>query len=133
MRNTKKCNKIKTILSLEYNACVNYTSEGFAEKVFHLHVRLNGDWNELYFRNYLIEHKEVAKEYARLKQSLKIQYEHNRDVYTVNLSTGVKGRFVGIYLIEGTKKQIEELILSLAYNEENKKIKDEFYRNLQKL
>lgn len=59
-----------------------YTPEGFAEKVFHLHVRYLGDWNELYFRDYLQVHKEVAKEYGRLKEGLKVQYEHNRDGYT---------------------------------------------------
>lgn len=32
-----------------------YTPDGFAEKVFHLHVRRAGDWDELYFRDYLRE------------------------------------------------------------------------------
>jgi len=35
--------------------------------------------------------------------------------FHINLASGVKGRFVGINLIEGTKRQIGELILSLAY------------------
>lgn len=59
-----------------------YTPEGFAERVFHLHVRFPGDWDELYFRDYLITHSEVAKEYGELKQKLKEQYEHDRDGYT---------------------------------------------------
>lgn len=64
--------------------CFNkgYTPDGFAEKVFHLHVRFYGDWNELYFRDYLLIHKETAEEYGKLKQELKEQYEHNRDGYT---------------------------------------------------
>lgn len=33
-----------------------YTEEGFAERVFHLHLRYVGDNDELYFRDYLIEH-----------------------------------------------------------------------------
>ena len=37
--------------------------------------------------------------------------------FHINLTSGVKGRFVGINLIEGTKKQIAELILTLAYGE----------------
>lgn len=45
-----------------------YTPEGFAEKVFHLHIRPYGDWNELYFRDYLNDHKETAEEYAELKK-----------------------------------------------------------------
>jgi GrpB-like predicted nucleotidyltransferase (UPF0157 family) len=44
-----------------------YTKYGFDEKVYHLHIRYAGDWNELYFRDYLIEHPEIAKEYAELK------------------------------------------------------------------
>lgn len=59
-----------------------YTSEGFAEKVFHLHLRYNGDNPELYFRDYLNEHPELAKEYEKLKISLQKQYKHNRDAYT---------------------------------------------------
>lgn len=59
-----------------------YTKDGFADRVFHLHVQTIGDWNELYFRDYLIEHPEIAKEYEALKLQLKIKYEHNRDAYT---------------------------------------------------
>ncbi|MFD3156775.1 GrpB family protein [Haloimpatiens sp. FM7330] len=59
-----------------------YTKEGFSEKVYHLHVRYNDNWNELYFRDYLIEHEEVAKEYGKLKLELIKKYEHNRDGYT---------------------------------------------------
>lgn len=59
-----------------------YTKEGFADKVYHLHVRYFGNWNELYFRDYLREHKEVADEYGQLKLSLKEKYEHDRDGYT---------------------------------------------------
>jgi len=59
-----------------------YTPDGFAEKVFHLHVRYPGDWDELYFRDYLLAHQEVAEEYGKLKQQLKERYEHNRDAYT---------------------------------------------------
>lgn len=59
-----------------------YTPDGFDEKVYHLHVRYYGDWNELYFRDYLSEHSEIAEEYGKLKQSLWKKYEHNRDGYT---------------------------------------------------
>ncbi|PGS02514.1 GrpB family protein [Bacillus pseudomycoides] len=59
-----------------------YTKKGFAEKVFHLHVRYIGDWNELYFRDFLRLHKDVAKEYSNLKMSLIDKYEHDRDGYT---------------------------------------------------
>lgn len=59
-----------------------YTKEGFAEKVYHLHVHYHDNWNELYFRDYLMEHPEVAKEYGTLKLELIKKYEHNRDGYT---------------------------------------------------
>jgi GrpB-like predicted nucleotidyltransferase (UPF0157 family) len=43
------------------------TCNGFAEKVYFLHVRYYGDWNELYFRDFLKFHSDVAEEYGKLK------------------------------------------------------------------
>ncbi|SFB10089.1 GrpB family protein [Clostridium frigidicarnis] len=62
--------------------CKGYTKKGFAEKVYHLHIRYYGNWNELYFRDYLVEHKEVADKYGKLKLGLIEKYEHDRDGYT---------------------------------------------------
>lgn len=59
-----------------------YTEDGFAEKVFHLHLRYRGDNDELYFRDFLIEHPDVAKEYESLKMLLAKRYKYNRDEYT---------------------------------------------------
>lgn len=59
-----------------------YTSEGFAERVFHLHLRYCGDNDELYFRDYLNDHHEIAGEYEQLKLGLWKRYEHDRDGYT---------------------------------------------------
>jgi len=59
-----------------------YTENGFAERVFHLHLRYAGDNDELYFRDYLIEFPDIAKEYEKLKLSLWNEHEHNRDAYT---------------------------------------------------
>lgn len=59
-----------------------YTPDGFAEKVYHLHVKYLGNWNELYFRDYLIAHSNVTAEYGELKRCLREEYEHNRDGYT---------------------------------------------------
>ncbi len=59
-----------------------YTEKGFAEKVFHLHLKYIGDNDELYFRDYLMEHTDVAKEYERMKLRLWKEYEFNRDGYT---------------------------------------------------
>lgn len=59
-----------------------YTNEGFAERVFHLHVRFYGDNNEILFRDYLNKHKDIAKEYEQLKLKLWKKFEHDRDGYT---------------------------------------------------
>ena len=59
-----------------------YTTEGFADKVFHVHIRYSGNWDEIYFRDYLLSHPKIAREYGELKMKLKEQYEHDRDGYT---------------------------------------------------
>lgn len=59
-----------------------YTSNGFKDQVYHIHVRYPGDWDEIYFRDYLTEHPETAKEYGLLKLKLRDQFEHDRDEYT---------------------------------------------------
>lgn len=69
-----------------------YTEDGFAERVFHLHLRCAGDNDELYFRDYLLQFPEVAFEYEKLKLSLWKQYEFDRDGYT-----NAKGEFVQMY------------------------------------
>jgi GrpB-like predicted nucleotidyltransferase (UPF0157 family) len=61
---------------------LGYTEAGFAEKVYHLHLRFAGDNEELYFRDYLKEHSAAAKEYETLKLALWKRHEHNRDAYT---------------------------------------------------
>jgi GrpB-like predicted nucleotidyltransferase (UPF0157 family) len=59
-----------------------YTPDGFADKAFHLHVRKTGDWDELWFRDYLMKHQEAVDKYATLKRSLLKEYKYNRDAYT---------------------------------------------------
>ena len=59
-----------------------YTEQGFAKRVFHLHLRIKGDNDELYFRDYLRANEKIAKEYEDLKLSLWKKFEHNRDGYT---------------------------------------------------
>lgn len=70
----------KSETRLDFNK--GYTPRGFADKVFHIHVRLSGDNDEIYFRDYLNAHSSVAKDYERLKLSLWRSFEHNRDGYT---------------------------------------------------
>ena len=59
-----------------------YTKDGFADKVYHIHLRYTGDNDELYFRDYLNEHPQTARDYETLKLRLWKRYEHNRDSYT---------------------------------------------------
>jgi len=77
-------------LKLSFNK--GYTPNGFADKVFHLHVRYSGDWDELYFRDYLIEHKDISVDYEKLKLKLIERYKYNRDEYT-----SAKSEFVTKY------------------------------------
>ncbi len=59
-----------------------YTDSGFAKKVYHLHLRYEGDNDELYFRDYLNDRPDIAEEYQQLKLGLWHKYEHDRDAYT---------------------------------------------------
>lgn len=83
--------------ALDFNK--GYTKYGFAEKVYHLHVKPSGDWDELYFRDYLKQHDNVAREYEKLKLQLRERFEHDRDAYT-----DAKTDFIRFY----TKKAREE-------------------------
>lgn len=71
----------------DYNK--GYTENGFADRVFHLHLRIFGDNDELYFRDYLNDHPDAAREYEKLKLSLWKPFEHDRDGYTRS-----KGNFI---------------------------------------
>lgn len=66
-----------------------YTPAGYADKVFHIHFHRAGDNDEILFRDYLIAHPDVAKEYELLKRSLLPKFKNDRDGYT-----GAKTEFV---------------------------------------
>lgn len=68
-----------------------YTPAGYAEKVFHIHFHRIGDNDEIRFRDYLIAHPDVAREYERLKISLLPKYRNDRDGYTEAKTGFVKG------------------------------------------
>lgn len=67
-----------------------YTPEGFAQKVFHLHLRRIGDNDELYFRDFLRVNPIVAQNYEKLKLDMWKQYEFNRDAYTESKTDFIK-------------------------------------------
>jgi GrpB-like predicted nucleotidyltransferase (UPF0157 family) len=59
-----------------------YTIHGFSGQAFHVHIRYKGDWDELYFRDFLIENEKYANEYERVKLELAEKYNHDREAYT---------------------------------------------------
>ncbi|MBH1942323.1 GrpB family protein [Mobilitalea sibirica] len=77
-----------------------YTEHGFEGQAYHLHVRYFGDWDELYFREYLLQYPEVAKEYENLKLKLMEQHRNDREAYTRGKTDFIK---------EATKKAREEI------------------------
>ncbi|WP_277821076.1 GrpB family protein [Muribaculum caecicola] len=58
-----------------------YTLAGYADKVFHVHVRRTGDNDEILFLDDLIAHPESAKDYETLKLPLLPEYKDNRNRY----------------------------------------------------
>lgn len=79
-----------------------YTQNGFADKVFHLHLRLMGDCDEIYFRDYLRLHPDIAQAYQKIKLSLWKEFEHDRNGYTE-----AKSDFIKKYIKEAGKGQID--------------------------
>jgi GrpB-like predicted nucleotidyltransferase (UPF0157 family) len=54
-------------------------------RIFHVHMLEKGslEWqNHLHFRDYLNQHRDVAREYARLKLRLATQFPQDREAYT---------------------------------------------------
>ncbi|ADN37257.1 protein of unknown function UPF0157 [Methanolacinia petrolearia DSM 11571] len=82
-----------------------YGEEGFEGQAYHIHVRYEGDWDELYFREYLSMHPKAAEEYADLKHRLKESYEFNREAYTKG-----KTEFVRI-TIKKAREEIKKIPL----------------------
>ena len=72
----------KNVPEYRLDLCKGYTPQGVADKVFHLHIRHPGDWDEIVFRDYLRQNPVKVREYARLKTELQKRFEHNRDAYT---------------------------------------------------
>lgn len=59
-----------------------YSSQGFSGQTFHIHVRYKGGWDELIFRDYLIQNPKIAQEYSELKLRLSTYYINDREKYT---------------------------------------------------
>lgn len=67
-----------------------YTPDGFRGQAYHIHVRYPGDWDEFRFRDFLISHPEVAREYEDIKIQLAGTFPNDREGYTDGKSTFIK-------------------------------------------
>lgn len=59
-----------------------YSKSGYTGQAFHVHVRYQGEPDELYFRDFLITHPDIAQEYGALKRRLQSEFQFDRDGYT---------------------------------------------------
>ncbi|MDD3106383.1 MAG: GrpB family protein, partial [Bacilli bacterium] len=62
----------------------------FVGQAFHIHIRYLGDWDELYFRDYLRTNENARKNYVKLKEELFISFEHDRNAYTTGKTNYIK-------------------------------------------
>lgn len=106
-------NNIKEILESEGYICMSisssrmsfnkgYTPDGYAERVFHIHIHRSGDNDEVVFRDFLIRNPCIAKEYEQLKLSLLPRFTHDRDGYTEAKTEFISKIMKGIH--EGEEK-----------------------------
>lgn len=63
-----------------------YTLQGYATRVFHIHLRLAGDNDEVAFRDMLCARPDLAQTYEALKIRLLAEHAPDRDAYTAGKS-----------------------------------------------
>lgn len=59
-----------------------YTIHGNIGQVYHVHIRYKGRWDEIIFRDYLLNNSLLAKEYEKLKIHLAEKHKYDREAYT---------------------------------------------------
>jgi GrpB-like predicted nucleotidyltransferase (UPF0157 family) len=61
-----------------------YTENGYCGQAYHIHCAPEGNklWDGIFFRDYLIEHPDTAREYETLKAVLAEKFKYDRDAYT---------------------------------------------------
>lgn len=67
-----------------------YSESGIIGQTFHIHIRYPGDWDEIIFRDYLINNKNVTADYARLKMKLATEFKNDREKYTDSKTAFIK-------------------------------------------
>ena len=90
----------KNMPEYRLDLCKGYTPQGFADKVFHLHIRYPGNDDEIVFRDFLTRNPGKAEEYAALKIELQKRFRHNRDAYTE-----AKGDFIRACVNEARNRE----------------------------
>lgn len=62
-----------------------YNLDGVKEQIFHIHMcpRSNSMWEQIQFRDYLIEHQDRAQAYEDLKVGLAAKYRNDRGAYVL--------------------------------------------------
>lgn len=90
-----------------------YNLEGKKEQTFHVHMSDANHpiWDRLYFRDYLRQHPETAREYAELKLQLSKKFEKRRVDYRIAKTEFVtriteKGKTAAIKMHKYTKEDI---------------------------
>lgn len=68
-----------------------YTKRGFSGQAYHIHVRYSGDWDEIVFRDFLINNPDIAREYGELKRRLSVEHVNDREKYTDGKSDFISG------------------------------------------
>lgn len=94
IRDTLTANGYRCMSQEEGRVSLNkgYTEQGFAERVFHIHLRYAGDNDEVFFCAFLRTHPQIAGAYEAMKLRLWKEFEHDRDGYT-----GAKTDFIRKY------------------------------------
>jgi GrpB-like predicted nucleotidyltransferase (UPF0157 family) len=67
-----------------------YSEKGLTGRTFHIHVRYPGDWDEIVFRDYLINNPDTALDYVNLKKRLSIEFKNDREKYTDSKTDFIK-------------------------------------------
>ncbi len=62
-----------------------YNLDGVKEQIFHIHMcpKTNSMWEQIQFRDYLIEHQDRAQAYEDLKVGLAAKYRNDRGAYVL--------------------------------------------------
>jgi GrpB-like predicted nucleotidyltransferase (UPF0157 family) len=67
-----------------------YSVTGYTGQTFHIHIRYQGDCEEIIFRDYLIKNPSTAIEYSELKRRLSVSFTNDREKYTLGKTDFIK-------------------------------------------